>query len=197
MIAGKVFILFNYGSIKHDQSQEFLAAKRNLYIEHRDVRYAVVGQGDRNDLKNLINFKDTDENVFEVNTELDLLTLNVHKLIADNSAIIMYGRNHLVYSRFHETVQTNYVTPNTVQFFIINPDYFFASEYIELKFELRNGRNLKVCYSRWDNKPSSDSLRTSDLECKSTLEEAQPLIFYSYNPCKGYSREGLFFLNFK
>lgn len=47
MIAGKVFVLFNYGSIKHDQTQEFLAAKRNLYIEHRDVRFSIIGQGDR------------------------------------------------------------------------------------------------------------------------------------------------------
>lgn len=196
MIAGKVAVVFNYGSIKHDQSQEFKAAKRNLYIEHRDVTFVTIGQGDRNDLKNLLNFKDTDDNVFEVNTELDLLALNVNKLINDNSAIVMYGRSHLAYSKFHETMQVNYVTPNTVQFFVISPDYFFATQYLELKFELRNGRNIKVCYSRWDPKPSSEStVKTSDLECKSTREEQQPLIFWSTNPCSGYTREGKEFFN--
>lgn len=193
MIAGKVMIVFNYGSIKHDQSQEFKAAKRNLYIEQRDVTWVTIGQGDRNDLKNLLNFKDTDDNVFEVNTELDLLALNVNKLIADNSAIIMYGRSHLYYSKFHETIQENYVTPNAAVFFIISPDYFFGSQYLQLKFELQKGRNIKVCYSRWDSKPSSEStVKTSDLECKSTKEEPQPLIFWSNNPCSGYTREGEF-----
>jgi len=189
MIAGKVFILFNYGSIKYDRSQEFLQAKRNLYIKHRDVSVAIIGQGDRNDLKNLINFKDTDDNVFEVNTDLDLLSLNVQKLINDNSAIVIYERSSQGSSRFHETVQQNYVTPNAVQFFTITPNYFFATEYLELKFELRNNRDIKVCYSRSDPKPSSESLKTNDLECKSTREDQNPLIFHSSNPCSGYSKE--------
>lgn len=141
-----------------------------------------------------MNFKDTDDNVFEVSTELDLLSLNVNKLITDNSAIIMYGKSHLYYSKFPDTVIENYITPNAVQFFIISPDYFFASQYLELKFESRNGRNIKICYSRYDSKPSSESTtKTVDSqmkgECKSTLDVRQPLIFWSENPCSGYTRE--------
>lgn len=128
--------------------------------------------------------------MFEVNTELDLLSLNVHKLISDNSAIVMYGRSHLYNSKFHETMQVNFVTPSTVQYFIISPNYFVNTQYLELKFELKKGRDIKVCYSRWDPKPSKDSTKTSDLECKSTQDVQQPLIFYSNNPCSGYSIEG-------
>lgn len=77
-----------------------------------------------------------------------------------------------------------------MQFFIINPVYFYGSEYLELKFSLKNQqRSLKICISRWDSKPSSENSKTTDLECKSTLEEAQPLIFYQTSPCSGYSRE--------
>lgn len=186
---GKAFVLFNFGFIKHDQSQEFHAAKRYLQVQHRAVKFLVIGQGDREDLRSLVmNSRDTDENVFADSAELGSLAVGVSKSVCETSAVIQYPKCNETVSRHGDVLRSVYVSPLATEYLMIPADQFYSSEDLYLRFSLQNEHNIRICMSRWSPKPEEEA--QDQRYCKEMAKEQDRHIeFRLQQPCYDEPKE--------
>jgi hypothetical protein len=189
IVSAKTIVLFNFGFVKRDQSQDFYAAKRVLENHHRLVKVLVIGQGEREDLRSLVvNARDPDEHVIADSSELTGMALEVSKEACVSPVSIQYTNCNVSASRYQDVQRNLFVRPNTIEYVAVSAEYMHSSEELWIRFSVPNERQIRVCSSRSLVQAQNEANEHRD--CRDSAKQSDRHIEFKYqNPCYDQTRE--------
>ncbi|XP_067124060.1 uncharacterized protein [Centruroides vittatus] len=169
----KVVIYYNYGLVIENNVQllrKIDDARRELINKHRGAEIYAVGEN-REYLQKFV----PSLNVIDsrVNNVLEI----VEKKICSASAEFQY-LECTVRSKMDQEFLLH-VNPDGVQYWQMQPKYFYKSFGYKLRFRPENG-NIRVCFKRVKQFDKSDE------GCRQTSETKREIEFVSRDPCKGF-----------
>lgn len=174
-VPSKVVLYYNFGPpIENAQSiRKIENARRELINKHRAAVIIGIGENEKH-LERFIkdpglNFVD-----FRITDIVDHLEEKVCSVPAEFQYQDCTKRSK------DETKHLLHVNPDGVQYWTMQPKYFYKSFGYKLKFKPENG-NIRVCFNR---KPVFEK---SQPGCQQTNNDKQEIEFSERDPCKGFT----------
>ncbi|XP_023233168.1 uncharacterized protein LOC111632868 [Centruroides sculpturatus] len=169
----KVVFYYNYGLVLENNAQllrKIDDARRELINKHRGAEIYAIGEN-KEYLQKFV------PSLNVIDSRNDNLLETLEQKICSAPAEFQY-LECTVRSKMDQDFLLH-INPNGVQYWQMQPKYFYKSFGYKLRFKPENG-NIRVCFKRMKQFSKSDE------GCQATTETKREIEFVNRDPCKGF-----------